>query len=195
MTRTRPHRNPAHARRPATFAVLLVLAAACAERGVPDVPDVADAAAPAADGAAVPADTAPTIVERDGPVATLAAVRTGRRDGGVERVVFEFVDDALPGYAIAFEDAPAACGSGEPVRIAGAARLVVRLQPARAHSDAGESTIAERRLAPGGDALRELAVSCDFEATLTWVLGLDRRRPYRVLTLASPARLVVDVGG
>lgn len=189
-----------HPPRPAAALAAFALGAAlaCAERPAADAPAAAPSDAIAADTAADTAAFAgteePTIVERDGPVATLVAVRTAVREGGVARVALEFAGDTLPGYAIAYEDAPAACGSGEPVRVAGSARLVVRLRPARAHSDAGESTIDARTLTPGG-ALRELAVSCDFEATLTWVLGLDRRRPYRVLTLASPARLVVDVGG
>ena len=33
----------------------------------------------------------------------------------------------------------------------------------------------------------------DFEAVLTWVAGLDERAPFRVLRLAGPHRLVVDV--
>ena len=158
-------------------------------------PVAAPASAASGDTVAFAGTTAPTTVARPGAVATLVAVRTGAQAGGGERVVLEFAEDSLPGHAIAYEDDPRACGSGERVRVAGAARLVVRLEPARAHTDAGESTIAARRLAPGGAIVRELVASCDFEATVAWVIGLDRRRPYRVLTLASPARLVVDVGG
>ena len=199
--------DPRHRRRrrSALGCALLAAALACTEpprEAAPGAEPTADAVpddAPPVD--AVPGDTAafdgtvaPTLVERDGPVATLVAVRTGVDAAGVERVVLEFAEGAMPGYGIEYVADPRACGSGDPVRVAGGAHLVVRLTPARAHSDAGESTIAARTLAPNGSALRELAVSCDFEATLTWVLGVDRQRPYRVHMLASPPRVVVDLG-
>ena len=193
---------------PLAAALLLPLAVACGDARRAPPPDAADARAPsagiaatadsardrtAADTGAFAGTTEPTERAGAGEVATLAAVRTARH-AAFDRVVLEFAGDAVPGHAVAYEAAPRDCGSGDPVRVAGDAWLVVRLEPARAHTEAGESSIDRRRLAPEGAALRELAVSCDFEATLAWVLGLDRRRPYRVLALESPARLVVDVG-
>jgi hypothetical protein len=34
----------------------------------------------------------------------------------------------------------------------------------------------------------------DFEAVLTWVIGLDKQRPFHVSTQDGPSRVIVDVG-
>ncbi len=77
--------------------------------------------------------------------------------------------------------------------MAGASRLSVRLEPARAHDDTGSATIVDRRRTPALPALKELTIICDFEAQVEWVLGLTARTPYRVMELSGPTRLVVDV--
>jgi hypothetical protein len=109
-------------------------------------------------------------------------------------VVFEFEGSAVPGYRIGYQDRPVQCGSGEPVEVAGGAWLQVQLLPAQAHTEAGEPTVQQRERHLALPVLKELESTCDFEADVTWVLGLASRRPYRVQELASPARLVVDVG-
>lgn len=126
-------------------------------------------------------------------VATLRAVRTAFHDG-YDRVVFEFEGERLPGYHIEYIDRPVRqCASGEVVPLAGDAWLRVRMEPAQAHTEAGEPTIAERALTPGLPNLKELKLTCDFEAQVEWVLGLASPNPYRVLELSGPPRLVVDV--
>jgi hypothetical protein len=127
----------------------------------------------------------------DAPVAVLREVRAAGQEG-FDRVVFEL--DTMPGYRIGYVDQPIQCGSGEPVELAGAAWLQVQLLPAQAHTEAGEPTVQQRERHLDLPALKELESTCDFEADVTWVLGLASRRPYRVQELASPARLVVDVG-
>ena len=50
-----------------------------------------------------------------------------------------------------------------------------------------------RRIAgEGTSVVREIVRTGDFEAVLTWAIGLDGRVPFRVLTLDDPARIVVD---
>lgn len=138
--------------------------------------------------------TAATEKRRDdAPVAVLREVRAAEQQG-FDRVVFEFEGSSVPGYRIGYVDRPAQCGSGEPVAVAGEARLQVQLLPAQAHTEAGEPTVAERERRLDLPVLQELESTCDFEADVTWVLGLVSRRPYRVQELASPARLVVDIG-
>jgi len=127
------------------------------------------------------------------PVAVLREVRAAEQQG-FDRVVFEFEGSAVPGYRIGYQDRPVQCGSGEPVEVAGEARLQVQLLPAQAHTEAGEPTVRERERHLDLPVLKELESICDFEADVTWVLGLASRRPYRVQELASPARLVVDIG-
>ncbi|HUE76519.1 MAG TPA: hypothetical protein VMM83_01130 [Longimicrobiales bacterium] len=123
--------------------------------------------------------------------ALLRSVRTGGHDG-YDRIVFEF-EDHLPEYTIRYLQDPTACGSGERVDAGAAVALEIDLRPAAAHDNEGRPTIAERVRAPRLPALETARITCDFEAIVTWVLGLDRRTPVRVLELASPSRLVVDV--
>lgn len=125
------------------------------------------------------------------PVATLVDVRSARH-ADFDRVVFEY--DRLPGLHTEYIDRPVRqCGSGNVVRIAGDGWLEVRMQPARAHTDEGEPTIADRERMPNLPLLSELELTCDFEADVTWVLGVESPNRYRVLELRSPPRVVVDV--
>lgn len=124
--------------------------------------------------------------------ARLVDVRAARHAGYV-RVVFEF-DRELPGYRIRYVEPPVRkCGTGDPTAIAGEARLEVKLYPADAHDQAGAPTVADRERALALGVLKELELTCDFEAETVWVLGLVSEKPYRVLELGSPPRLVVDV--
>lgn len=126
-------------------------------------------------------------------VAFLGDLRIGRHEG-YDRAVWEFEGPALPGYAIEYVDSPVrACGSGRTVELAGDGWLEVRFEPARAHTPAGEvpSGLGDRE--PGLPTILEARRTCDFEAVVTWVLGVASPEPYRVLELDEPARLVVDV--
>ncbi|MBV9774341.1 MAG: hypothetical protein JO040_10350 [Gemmatimonadetes bacterium] len=126
------------------------------------------------------------------PVAVLRAVRSAR---GAEwdRVVFEFAGRAVPGYHVEYARAPAQCGSGDVVQVAGQGRLEVRFLGTQAHTDEGKSTVAPRERKPALPVLREMEMTCDFEGDVTWVLGVARPNRYRVMELSGPARLVVDV--
>ncbi|HEX2095655.1 MAG TPA: hypothetical protein VHG28_24875 [Longimicrobiaceae bacterium] len=133
-----------------------------------------------------------TVRRWGGGVVTLRAVRTARNPEW-DRVVFEFAE-ALPGYHVEYVDRPVRrCGSGHVAEVAGDGWLQVRLTPAQAHDEAGRVTIRERERKLGFPVLRELELTCDFEADVTWVLGVARPNRYRVLELTDPARLVVDL--
>ncbi|HEV2764369.1 MAG TPA: hypothetical protein VGV38_15420 [Pyrinomonadaceae bacterium] len=125
--------------------------------------------------------------------AVLRSVRAARH-GAFDRVVFEFEGRTPPGYRVEYVDRPVRqCGSGDTVALAGDAWLRVRLQPAQAHTEAGRPTVTqrERRLRLG--VLREMKLTCDFEAEVEWVFGLAAPKRYRVLELKRPTRLVVDI--
>jgi hypothetical protein len=125
--------------------------------------------------------------------AVLRAMRTARHDG-FDRIVLEFEGDAVPGHRISFIEPPAQqCGSGNPVTVAGASVLLIAVEPAYAHTEAGEPTVRERSRTPGLPALVGLTLICDFEAVVELVAGLSSRTQYRVFTLDSPARIVIDV--
>ena len=133
-----------------------------------------------------------THVSRQTGVSTLRDVRVATHDG-FDRVVFTFEGD-VPGYHVEYVDRPSyTCGSGEAVYLDGDAWLLVRMQPTQAHTDAGEATIAERRRRFAFPVLREGMMTCDFEADVSWVLGLTAPGGYQLAELDEPSRLVVDV--
>jgi hypothetical protein len=123
---------------------------------------------------------------------TLVDVRAGRH-AGFDRVVFEFRGAVPATRHVRYVDQLVQDGSGEPVSVAGGAALEVAFEGANAHDDRGTPTVSPRRFSPGFSALREVAQVGDFEAGVTYGLGVDRRRPFTVSTLSNPSRLVVDI--
>ena len=126
------------------------------------------------------------------PAAKLAAVRTGTHEG-FDRVVFEF-DERVPGYHIEYIDQPVRkCGSGKVTPLAGDGWLEVRMYPAKAHTEQGQPTVSNRERMPKLPVLWELELTCDFEAVVTWVFGVESPNRYQVRELSSPPRLVIDL--
>lgn len=125
--------------------------------------------------------------------AILKEVRSGQHEN-YDRAVFEFEGAEMPGYHIEYIDKPVrACGSGKVVPLAGDAWLEIRFYPANAHTEEGKPTIENRERAPNLKIIRELKSTCDFEADVTWVLGVAAPNKYRVLELKNPTRLAVDI--
>jgi hypothetical protein len=122
---------------------------------------------------------------------TLVDVRAGGHTG-YDRVVFEF-RGSVPEHRIGYVDQLVQDGSGNPVSVAGAADLEVVFDGANAHDEDGSPTISPRRFSPGLTAVKEVAQLGDFEAVVSYGIGVDRRRPIEVSTLSSPSRLVIDV--
>ncbi len=161
------------------------------------------APAPAADSAAAPAPAPAPQADwtagrtqarrRPGGVATLREIRTAP-NAGFDRFVVALGTDAIPGSRIEYVDQPVRqCGSGEATRVAGDGWLSITLHDARAHDDQGRATIAQRERALSLPVLREWEFTCDFEAEVQIVLGVASPNRYRVLELANPSRLVIDV--
>jgi hypothetical protein len=166
---------------------------------LPWIPDEEPAAPPAASpdaqGAAWTAGTTRRRAAAPAArgVATLSSVRQAANPG-FDRVVFEFAGGTVPGYHVEYVDRPVReCGSGRAVPMQGDGWLMVRLEPARMHTDAGTPTVSDRHRRPQLAVLRELRSTCDFEAQVEWVLAVAAPNRYRVLELSEPTRLVVDV--
>ena len=136
------------------------------------------------------------VVEKLKPnigVVVLKEVRTTQHDG-FDRVEFEFEGNTIPSYHIEYIDKPIRqCGSGEVVQVAGDAWIEVRFSPAQAHTDSGEPTVRDRERSISFPILKEVESTCDFEAEVIWVLGVASPNRYRILELANPTRLAVDV--
>jgi hypothetical protein len=134
------------------------------------------------------------------PTIFLTDVQVEARDCS-DRVSFTFRDGAgLPGYSVSYEPASTAKiedGSGRPVEIAGSDFLVVRFMNAMTAEITGEEvtptyTGPRRIKAEETRFAREVVKTGDFEALVTWVIGLDGKRPFTAT--ASDAHLVVEVG-
>jgi hypothetical protein len=173
--------------------LLLALLIAGCTTAPPAQPQLERAAMPP--GPETPFQGTAGIVEKPATVikpVVLTAVDTARH-GHFDRVVFRFDGDRLPGYRIAYIDRPIrACGSGQAVPVTGDGWLEMRLIPAAAHAD-GEPIIRRRSRASSLPVLKQLELTCDFEGVVTWVGGLSAPNRYRVLELADPPRLVVDI--
>ena len=129
------------------------------------------------------------------PATILIAIRTGHHAepaATFDRVVFEF-SGPLPLLRIEYVKQLIADGSGLPVRIAGRAIVSVQLTPAWAHDDAGHAT-APVRLSPKLPIVKEIVSAGDFEGVVTYGIGLGRKAVLRIMTLATPNRVVIDCG-
>ena len=122
---------------------------------------------------------------------TLVAVRAGRH-ADFDRVVFEF-RGGLPTHSVRYVDQLVQDGSGNPVSVAGAANLEVLFRGANAHDASGAPTVNPRHFSPGLTAVKEVVQVGDFEAVVTYGVGVDRQRSFEVTRLSGPSRLVVDV--
>jgi hypothetical protein len=140
--------------------------------------------------------------DRARPVRLLTDVRAGAHRC-FDRAAFEFHTSkaGAPGYRVSYEEAPVReDGSGRPVPVRGDAVLVVRLSPARDTDLSGAGAPSATYRGPeaveprGGTRIVEVRRVSSFESAVKWAIGLDRHRPFRVTTLQSPPRVVVDVG-
>ncbi|WRZ56967.1 hypothetical protein OG534_11045 [Streptomyces sp. NBC_01294] len=85
-------------------------------------------------------------------------------------------------------------GSGKPVPLAGKHFLEIRLNPAAAHNDAGESVYKGPKLQKIYlSKLKGMALTGDYEGYVTFGAAFDTLPYYRAYTLHSPERFVVDI--
>ena len=139
--------------------------------------------------ACVPSVTVASTTDR----AQITDVRVGTH-AGYDRVVFEFAS-GLPDALIEGVLPPLyADPSGLEMDVAGSHFLRVTMHGATKVSPEGGVTYSgSTNFAPGFDRLVQLIEGGDFEAVSTWYLGLNGAGCYRVLTLTSPSRLVIDI--
>jgi len=130
--------------------------------------------------------------------ALLERIALGRHEG-YDRVVFQFKNQ-LPGYGVSYVQPPLKeDGSGNPVSVAGNAVVVVRMEPASGFDlNTAEGVLiykGPKRIdgsSAGTSVVQQLVRSGDFEAVLSWAIGLSDKVDFRVTTATSPARLIVD---
>jgi hypothetical protein len=109
-----------------------------------------------------------------------------------DTATFTFSGADLPAYEAKYVQAVLGCGSGLPVTTAGSAQLTLRLEPAVAHDNNGNTTVNPPTQAPNFASIKELKSSCDFEGVVAWVIGTEEKY-YTVTAAQNPSRIVVEV--
>ncbi|SPT52604.1 Uncharacterised protein [Actinomyces bovis] len=123
----------------------------------------------------------------------ITAWRAGQHPG-FDRVVLQFSGTGTPGWAVEWVEAAHTQGKGEPINVEGANRLLLRgtgvtmpIMPEQQVAYQGPT-----ELSLGGKAIGSTYLDPVFEGQFQLVIGAYSRQ-YRVFTLSSPTRLVVDV--
>lgn len=131
-------------------------------------------------------------------IAYLTDVRVGSHPG-FDRIVLE-LDGPMPGYSVALVEPQMIAGpSGEPTDLEGEAFLQILLQPASGvrqdDSPQGYTEVytGPRRLRAATVNVTEVVHVADFEASLSWGVGLRSATGYSVTELSGPTRLVIDI--
>lgn len=154
----------------------------------------APAATSSSDAPPFVADTSRDTGEASGGPLTVVAVRVARQ-AGYDRVVFELAgrQGGVPGWRVEYDDAPSQDGSGDPVEVAGDATLVVRIEGAGYPDDTGQQEARTASVPKDARVVREVRLGAVFEGVYEAFIGVSAEKPFRVLRLADPARVVVDV--
>ena len=138
-------------------------------------------ALPGVAGFSAPAITTPTLVD----------VRYATHPG-FDRVVFDWTG-GLPTWRAAYGTLVGE-GTGTPIALTGRADLVLSFSNARAHTDDGRPTYRMTTvLDPNLPTLKQIKFGGDYEGYVSAGLGLRDFVSYKVSTLLSPPRVVVDV--
>lgn len=124
-----------------------------------------------------------------GSMATLTGVAV-TADAEQQRITLS-LDGGTGAWARWLDQAPVRCGSGQPVEVQGAAVLLLTLQPARAHDDAGAMTAGTTSLAPALAQGLHLVQTCDYEGEVSWAVGAQARTALRLQ--ADAGAVVLDL--
>lgn len=138
-----------------------------------------------------PAALATSSAATAAPVPTLVGIRAAHHPT-YDRVVFDFTGGLPSTRSVRYVSQLIQDPSGLPLPIAGRAILAVTMSPTNAHNDAGQVT-APGKIAFALPNVMTVVRSGDFEAVTSYGIGLARKESFRVFTLRSPDRLVIDI--
>lgn len=135
---------------------------------------------------------APRVAATAAATPLLVAVRAASHPG-YDRVVWQFKGGLPANRQATYVTTLMGHGSGLPIRIAGSAILQVTMSFANAHNPITGTSTAPDRLVVGLPNAIELVKCGDFEAHVTYGVGLAKRQTFRLFTLTNPSRVVLDV--
>jgi hypothetical protein len=148
-----------------------------------------------------PVSCAPQTGGEDGVYMNLTDVRVGAHNG-FDRIVFQFEEPdpnpagngGIPHFQIKTAKPPFTEDPSDlPIDVEGDAFARIIFQGASGYDFDGNATYdGPRRLTPGFGTLAQVVEGGDFEATMTWILGLSRPTCWQITELHNPDRLVID---
>ena len=116
----------------------------------------------------------------------VTSVRIGHHSG-YDRLVLTF-RGPVPGYDVRYVASIQRDPSGRTMTLLGGAKMRVVLRPTSTSTPAPQATQTPRY-----PEIRQLKGAGDFEGVTSYGVGLASKQAFRVFTLTSPNRLVVDV--
>jgi Fe-S cluster biogenesis protein NfuA len=155
-------------------------------------------------GVAAPANAAPANAAPANAKALSAAPRTATyvtprlvavraaHHTGFDRVVFQFTGAGPSSASVKYVKTLIADGSGDPIRVPARAILQVVMPGADAHDSAGQSTLPGQVAYAMPNVITTIR-SGDYEAVVTYGIGLAAKTKVHTHWLNSPRRLVVDI--
>lgn len=150
---------------------------------------------PTAPTEAFPANTGLDTEEPTGGLLSVVAVRVAKQDG-YDRVVFELdgKEAGEPGWRVEYTDDPAQQGSGNPVKVEGAAALAVFITGTGFPFDTGATEVNDDPTLPADlTVIEDVVLGATFEGQYEAFIGTTREAPFRVFRLSNPTRVVIDV--
>lgn len=120
-------------------------------------------------------------------------IRVGRHHG-FDRVVFQFIG-GRPSYAVRYRAVPASRGSGAPIQFGGTTALQIDLdaRTRTGYPDLPLTFTPTAMIRAGFPTLRTVRYGGAQDGWAAFAAGVKGRTGFRVLEMANPPRLVVDV--
>ena len=145
----------------------------------------------------------PKAAPSSGPTGSIFDVRTGEH-ACYDRMVVDINGSGPVGYDVRYVDDVYTDASGEPVPLAGGAKIQIVVRAPNVNIDTGEITYSPIDQAhsqqltnvDGYRTFRQVAFAGGFEGQTTFGLGVRAQLPMRAFVLGGPdsgQRLVVDV--
>lgn len=123
---------------------------------------------------------------------TLTAIRAAHHPG-FDRMVFEFQGGLPAQRSASYVPKVVADPSGKSLLIVGNGKLLVRFSAATGHNEAGMVTYGATKRTFNMPNLIQYKNAGDFEAVLSFGVGVARVASFHMFTLTSPDRVVIDL--
>jgi hypothetical protein len=143
-------------------------------------------------GGVIAAPTATALASGPAYPTILVAIRAAHHPG-YDRLVFQFRGRLPLQRSVSYVPQVIGDPSGKVIPVVGNARLLVRFYSANGHTATGKPSYGPRWRTYALPEIIQVANAGDFEAVLRFGVGVAKREPFHVFTLANPSRFVIDI--